>query len=273
MSSTAASSECAAPVALSPPCVPISYGSIAFNVGKGRLASHPDHTHKWTVFLRGAYNQDITYAISKVVFSLHPSFADHIRGAGYSSVAARALFTAWLGLPCVLTRTSFPPPPTRLTELSSPPFQVSETGWGAFEVGIEVYLKDVGSPPFVLNHLLKLHPDPTGHVAAASAVGAPEKAASGDKPVLSEHYDEIVFHELPADPANRAALLAGPIIEPPPLPYQDALTVFTPEADLAAISNARSWIAERSKELEERLVKARVSEDALSQALIDLGVA
>lgn len=84
MSSAAASSECAAPVALSPPCVPISYGSIAFNVGKGRLASHPDHTHKWTVFLRGAYNQDITYAISKVVFSLHPSFADHIRGAGYS---------------------------------------------------------------------------------------------------------------------------------------------------------------------------------------------
>jgi YEATS domain-containing protein 4 len=248
-----------------PPCVPISYGSIAFNVGKGRLASHPDHTHKWTVFLRGAYNQDITYAISKVVFSLHPSFADHIRGADFSSDGLACLA-------CCSNASSFPPSPTQLPELSSPPFQVSETGWGAFEVGIEVYLKDVGSPPFVLNHLLKLHPDPVGHVAA-SAVGAPEKAASGDKPVLSEHYDEIVFHELPADPANRAALLAGPIIEPPPLPYQDALTVFTPEADLAAISNARSWIAERSKELEERLVKARVSEDALSQALVDLGVA
>ncbi len=71
----------AAPDAPPPPCVPIAYGSVAFNVGKGRLASHPDHTHKWTVFVRGAYNQDITYAVAKVVFTLHPSFADPVRGA------------------------------------------------------------------------------------------------------------------------------------------------------------------------------------------------
>lgn len=148
---------------------------------------------------------------------------------------------------------------------------MSETGWGAFEVGIEVYLKDAGSAPFMLNHLLKLYPDSAG--AGAGAGPASEKAVSGDKPIVSEHYDEIVFHQLPTDPANRAQLLAGPLIEPPPLPYQDTLTVFTPEADLAAIANARSWVAERSRELEERLVKARVSEDALTQALVDLGVA
>lgn len=63
------------------PCVAVSHGNVAFFVGKGRLASNPDHTHKWTVFVRGAYGQDISYAVEKVVFSLHPSFADHIRGA------------------------------------------------------------------------------------------------------------------------------------------------------------------------------------------------
>lgn len=141
-------------------------------------------------------------------------------------------------------------------------------------MGIEIYLKDQGSPPFILQHLLKLYPDSaSGGVGAGAGAGATDKTVSGDKPIVSEHYDEIVFHELPADPNHRATLLAGPLIEPPPLPYQDALTVFTPEADLAAIANARSWIAERTRELEDRLIKARVSEDALSQALIDLGAA
>jgi YEATS domain-containing protein 4 len=81
----------------SPVCVPISYGSVCFNVGKGRLASNPDHNHKWTVFLRGAYNQDITYAVSKVVFSLHPSYADPIRGASFMrGVCVCFIFPAYI---------------------------------------------------------------------------------------------------------------------------------------------------------------------------------
>jgi hypothetical protein len=42
--------------------------------------ANPEHTHKWTVFLRGAHNQDLTYAISRVIFVLHGSYPDHRRG-------------------------------------------------------------------------------------------------------------------------------------------------------------------------------------------------
>lgn len=70
-----------AAAAWEPAAVPITYGSVAFFVGKGRLASHPDHTHKWTVFVRGAHNQDISYAVAKVVFTLHQSIPNPVRGA------------------------------------------------------------------------------------------------------------------------------------------------------------------------------------------------
>ncbi len=147
---------------------------------------------------------------------------------------------------------------------------MSETGWGAFEVGIEVHLKgESAAAPFVLHHLLKLYPD-AGSASSSLSAGA---SAAPEKPVVSEHYDEIVFHTLPADAAVRAAVLAGPLVEPPPLPYQDALSVFSPDADLAAIAGARAWVAERVRELEERLVRARAGEDALTAALVDLGAA
>ena len=250
------------------PSVALSYGSIAFNVGRGRLSSNPEHTHQWTVFLRGAFNQDITYAVSKVVFTLHPSFADPIRGAPVRRACGPPpRVRAAVKAAAIRLRSPPPPLPNAVRappEIRAPPFQVSETGWGAFEVGIEVFLKEPGAAPFVFSHLLKLYPDP------GAAVSADGGAA---KPVLSERYDEIVFPVLPADAALRDAILAGPLVEPPPYPYQDALTVFSPEADLAAIASARAWVADRTRELEERLIKARAAESALTHALPNLGIA
>ncbi len=198
-----------------------------------------------------------------------------MRGCAARSAARVRLFTAHRAaaraaptVPHTHYRILYAPEPRARAEITAPPFQVSETGWGAFEVGIEVYLKETGAAPFVLSHLLKLFPD-AGAAGAAALVSA-EGASS--KPVLSERYDEIVFHVLPADAALRAQLLAGPLVEPPPYPYQDALTVFAPEADLAAIAHARGWLSERTKELEERLVKARAAESALTHSLGSLGV-
>ncbi len=66
--------------AIAAPCIPISYGTIAFQIGKNKVGSAQEHSHKWMVFVRGASNQDISYAISKVVFTLHPSFDEPVRG-------------------------------------------------------------------------------------------------------------------------------------------------------------------------------------------------
>jgi YEATS domain-containing protein 4 len=84
-------------------CLPLVYGSIAFYLGK---EADEFQTHQWTLFLRGPNNEDLSLVISKVVFQLHASFAE----------------------------------PTR--EQTSPPFELTEKGWGEFEAQIRVYWKD-----------------------------------------------------------------------------------------------------------------------------------
>lgn len=57
---------------------PIVYGSIATPLPK---KNEDQHTHKWTVYVRGINNEDISYFIKSVTFRLHESFAQPNRGA------------------------------------------------------------------------------------------------------------------------------------------------------------------------------------------------
>ena len=45
-------------------------------------------------------------------------------------------------------------------EISQPPFEVTETGWGEFEIAIKIFFHDPSQPPVTAVHLLKLHPAP-----------------------------------------------------------------------------------------------------------------
>uniref|UniRef100_A0A0D6QVK2 YEATS domain-containing protein n=1 Tax=Araucaria cunninghamii TaxID=56994 RepID=A0A0D6QVK2_ARACU len=125
--------------------VPIVYGTISFWLGK---KADEYHSHKWTVYIRGATNEDLGVAIKRVVFQLHPSFNN----------------------------------PTRVVE--SAPFELSETGWGEFEISITIFFhSDVAEKQLDLFHHLKLYPEDES--------GPP----STKKPVVVESYDEIVFAE------------------------------------------------------------------------------
>lgn len=62
-------------------------------------------SHKWTVYVRGATNEDLGVVIKRVVFQLHPSFNN----------------------------------PVRVVE--APPFELSECGWGEFEIGISLFFQ------------------------------------------------------------------------------------------------------------------------------------
>ncbi len=53
----------------------IVYGSFATPIKK----PDSDHTHKWTVYIRGLNGEDITYYIKRVSFKLHDSFAQPTR--------------------------------------------------------------------------------------------------------------------------------------------------------------------------------------------------
>ena len=64
--------------------------------------------------------------------------------------------------------------------VDSPPFELVEQGWGEFDIGITVHFTDPNEKPVSVVHTLKLFaPDP--------ANWPPQK------PVVSEHIDQIVF--------------------------------------------------------------------------------
>lgn len=134
--------------------LPIVYGSIAFYLGK---KADELQTHEWTLFLRGP-NKDEDHlnstVISKVVFQLHPSFAQ----------------------------------PTR--ELTEPPYEVTERGWGEFEAQIRIHWKDPTEQTTIVNHTIKLYPQgmPPAGTAKKDMV-----EQSTEKPVVAENYDEVVF--------------------------------------------------------------------------------
>ncbi|KAH8510617.1 hypothetical protein Peur_015286 [Populus x canadensis] len=159
--------------------VPIVYGNIAFWLGK---KANEYQSHKWTVYVRGATNEDLGVVIKRAVFQLHSSFNN----------------------------------PTRVIE--APPFELSEAGWGEFEIAITLYFhSDVCDKPLNLYHHLKLYPeDESGSL-------------SMKKPVVVESYDEIVFPEpsegflarIQSHPAVNLPRLPAGFTLPPPVPVED----------------------------------------------------
>ena len=94
---------------------------------------------------------DITYWLKKVQFKLHETYSQSIR-----TIEAPASF------------------------------EVTETGWGEFEIGIKLFFTpEAGEKPQSIYHHLKLHP-----------YGEDKEAAKErGEPVISQQYEEIVFNE------------------------------------------------------------------------------
>lgn len=129
---------------------PIIYGNYATKfspVNPRPLAAPTQHTHSWTIFVRDPTGNDLSTYIKKVVFKLHDTY----------------------------------PNPTRTIE--NPPFEVTESGWGEFEVLIKIFFHTEGGEKNVnLTHYIRLHPYNGEEI-------------SMDGKVESISYDEIVFNE------------------------------------------------------------------------------
>lgn len=109
---------------------------------------------------------DISYWLKKVQFKLHETYTNSLR------------------------------------TVESPPFEVTETGWGEFEVVIKLYfVPEASEKPQNIWHALKLHP--YGH----DAEGQRERKEA----IISQNYEEIMFNE-PTEPFYEV-LTSGP---PPP---------------------------------------------------------
>ncbi len=71
--------------------------------------------------------------------------------------------------------------------LDTPPFEVTEQGWGEFEINLQIFFQDMkDSAKLEVSHMLKLYPDTESHQALTANVS---------RPVVSERYDELVFND------------------------------------------------------------------------------
>ncbi|XP_042901524.1 YEATS domain-containing protein 4 [Parasteatoda tepidariorum] len=119
---------------------PVVYGNLSWKLLPEQQKDC--HTHQWIVYLKGHNDEDISKFVKYVQFKLHVSYDNPIRIC------------------------------------HNPPFQVTETGWGEFEVVIRIFFKDDVEKPITLYHYLKL-------------LHKPEE--NPHKPIISEFYDELVF--------------------------------------------------------------------------------
>ncbi|XP_013194909.1 YEATS domain-containing protein 4 [Amyelois transitella] len=126
---------------------PIVYGNVARYFGKKR--EEDGHTHQWTVYVKPYANEDMSAYIKKVHFKLHESYTN----------------------------------PNRI--VTKPPYELTETGWGEFEIVIKIYFHDPNERPVTLYHILKLFQSPVTD-------GAPPTVG---RALVSESYEEIVFQE------------------------------------------------------------------------------
>jgi len=197
---------------------PVIVGTIAYWLGK---KAEETKTHKWTAYLRGPNNEDLSYFIKKVVFQLHPSFKN----------------------------------PKRVVE--QPPFEISESGWGEFEVGFLVYFTDPSEKHVELYHLLKLYP-PDGQMQKTK------------KPVVSETFDVIVFND-PTESFYKKLMEN----EPPPTPLPivqpgDQYANFAEQPEIKRITDARAKVKHEIQQLQDRFSRADSEEVALSHEIAAL---
>lgn len=123
---------------------PVVFGNVARYFGKKR--EEDGHTHQWTVYVKPYNNEDMSAYIKKVTFKLHESYANQNR------------------------------------VVLKPPYEITETGWGEFEIVIKIYFHDSNERPVTLYHILKLFQS------------GPEDVLSKNT-LVSEFYEEIVFQD------------------------------------------------------------------------------
>ncbi|KAJ1923195.1 NuA4 histone H4 acetyltransferase complex and the SWR1 complex subunit [Tieghemiomyces parasiticus] len=209
---------------------PVVYGNVATPLGDEK-ASQADHTHRWTVSLRGANNEDISYYVRKVVFKLHETYHQ----------------------------------PSRAVD--RPPYEVTETGWGEFEIAIKVYFHSFcAEKPITFFHHLRLHP--TEALAAGTLANPTELPKPGliNQPVLAYHYDEIVFNE-PVEALARVLLENRSSELPPRSTLANPYSVQAEQEELTRLERVNERVELTIESYRERIAAAETQLGQLRQEI------
>lgn len=157
---------------------PFVYGSTARPFDPDKNPKPPgvpdDHTHSWTVFVKGVDDTDVTYWLKRVQFKLHESIPQHVRMV--DAVPGR-------------------------------PFVVHETGWGEFEIAVKMYyVPESGEKAQTLYHHLRLHPYGDDAERAAMVANGEVPAWVYEEQLFNEpfehFYDVLTSGAVPSSDPN-----------------------------------------------------------------------
>lgn len=134
-------------------------------------------------------------------------------------------------------------------DVSHPPYELTESGWGEFDIVVRLhFVDDAQEPPLELYHHLQLGLDANGN---------PQK-----KPHLYEIYEEIVFWE-PTEAFYNRVKGHVPVVAPPSqLAQYFAGSKFDPVMDYARVQNARKRLAPVTAQLKAQLAALIAEEQA-----------
>eukprot|EP00571_Detonula_confervacea_P016079 CAMPEP_0172311468 /NCGR_PEP_ID=MMETSP1058-20130122/14759_1 /TAXON_ID=83371 /ORGANISM="Detonula confervacea, Strain CCMP 353" /LENGTH=292 /DNA_ID=CAMNT_0013024641 /DNA_START=13 /DNA_END=891 /DNA_ORIENTATION=+ len=209
-------------------CLPIAYGSVAFYLGK---KADEYHTHRWTLYVRSPdQNFDLSRAISKVIFQLHPSF----------------------------------PKPTR--ELTEPPFEVTETGWGEFEASIRIVWSEAADErSTILTHGIRLYPN-----KAPATSADPSAYMNTTVPVVAEKYDEVVFTNPKAE-FHRSLVDGQNKMQPNQISNEQSVLehfrTYGDEEDAKAMLGAKAFLEGELRNVKDRLLLVDSELDEVKHSL------
>ncbi|KAL7301722.1 YEATS domain-containing protein 4 [Trichogramma pretiosum] len=183
---------------------PIVFGNVARFFGKKR--EEDGHTHQWTVYVKPYLNEDMSGYVKKVHFKLHESYNN----------------------------------PNRI--VTKAPFELTETGWGEFEIAIKIYFHDPNERHVTMYHILKLFHHTTTDVRVTK------------HHLVSEFYDEIIFHDPTALMVHllNATKVFGPGIGKHETNFEEKK-----EKSLKAIMDAKEKIRKEVTEYKEKLTLAK----------------
>jgi YEATS domain-containing protein 4 len=190
--------------------LPFVTGTIAFYLGKKATDTA---THRWTAYMRGPNNEDLSHILKKCVIVLHESFKD----------------------------------PDRALEFQ--PYEVTEIGWGEFDLAIQLHFHDDAmEPPVELYHRLRLYDD--------------QGQNSIKKPVVYEVYEEIVIWEPTETFYNR--IMAQHPQQAPMSQYGQFYTMFSAEHDYKRVQAARQRVAQIEQNVKNQLAALEAEALAIS---------
>ena len=221
------------------------YGSYAVPIDQAERANspNPEHTHRWTVYIRAIptsnnanpNDQHLCQWLKKVQFKLHETYAQSVR------------------------------------TVEQPPFEVTETGWGEFEVQMKLFfVPEANEKAQTLWHGLKLHP------FGDDVEGKRERR----EPVTSQVYEEVVFteparafHDILATPYagpgaygqhQRARKLQDFTTELPDRPTKD--NIYSKQEE----EKESAWLREVDKQIEEITEKEKANLTRIEEILAEL---